>query len=101
MHMPDYSLNVSAMVKLEQERIIARSLCLVQKHSSFLIFCVCVFFVFLPSNKIRPLCLLQIFNIMAFHLLNLQIKWRLRLNCSVPWHGDCHHPVSAFLQRVI
>lgn len=56
---------------------------------------------FLHSNKIRPQCLLQIFNIMSFHLLNLQIKWRLRLNCSVSWHGDCHHPVSAFLQRVI
>lgn len=95
MHMPDYSLNVSAVVKLERERIIACALCLVQKHS----FLFCVFF--LHSNKIRPLCLLQIFNIMAFHLLNLQIKWRLRLNCSVPWHGDCHHPVSAFLQRVI
>lgn len=35
---------------------------------------------------------------MVFHLLNLQIKWQLRLNCSAPWRGDCHHPVSAFLQ---
>lgn len=98
MHMPDYSLNVSAMVKLEQERIIACTLCLVEKHSSVLLFWVCVF---LQGNKTRPLCFLQIFNIMAFHLLNLQIKWQLKLNCSVPWHGDCHHPVSAFLQRVI
>ena len=38
MHMPDYSLNVSANVKLEQERIIACSLCRVQKHSSVFLF---------------------------------------------------------------
>lgn len=56
---------------------------------------------FLYNYKTRPLFPLQIFNIMAFHLLNLQIKWQLRLNCLVPWHGDCHHPMSAFLQRVI
>ncbi len=44
MHMPDYSLNVSAMVKLEQERIIACTLCVVQKHTSFFLFFVCVCF---------------------------------------------------------
>lgn len=60
-----------------------------------------VWFCFLYSNKIRPLCLLQIFNMMAFHLLNLQIKRRLEPNCSLPWYGDCHHTESAFLQRVI
>lgn len=100
MHMPDYSLNVSAMVKLEQEQIIVCSLYMSSAKTQQRLLLLSVFF-FLYSYKTRPLCLLQIFNIMAFHLLNLQIKRRLRLNCSVPWHGDCHHPVSAFLQRVI
>lgn len=88
MHMPDYSLNVSTVLESEQEQIISRILCQ-------------VFFFSFYSYKIKPLCRLQIFNIMAFDLLNLQIKWPLRGNCSAPWHGDCHHPASAFLQRVI
>lgn len=89
MHMPDYSLNVSTVVKSEQEQIISCTLCRV------------FFFFSFYSYEIKPLCLLQIFNIMAFDLLNLQIKWPLRGKCSAPWHGDCHHPASAFLQRVI
>lgn len=62
--MPDYRLNVKAVVKLKQERV--RAACLEFKNTVVSFLC--------KAIK-RPLCLLQIFNIMAFHLLNLQIKW--------------------------
>lgn len=99
--MPDYSGNVSATVKLERDLGLL-SFVSSSKHSGLLISEGFFFSSFLKKrHKTRPLCRLQIFNVMAFHLLNLQIKPQLRPNCSAPWHGDCHHPMSAFLQRAI
>lgn len=46
MHMPDYSLNVSAMVKLEQEQIIACSLYMSSAKTQQRLLLLSVFFFF-------------------------------------------------------
>lgn len=55
MHMPDYSLNVSAMVKLEQEQIIACSLYMSSAKTQQRLLLLSVFFFFCTAIK-QDLC---------------------------------------------